>query len=108
LERWYSGKNQKETFEESLARVRSIESFLCRRRERKIILVTHGWFLRLLEVYFVQGKRSIKEITINDMLAVDPVPLGHNFMVPVERKFHIEPQSLEGCEIVGAKTAEYV
>ena len=55
LRRWYDGRNKAETFEDSKKRVREIESFLSERQEKTIIVVTHGWFLRLLEVYFVQG-----------------------------------------------------
>ncbi len=75
LERWYYGLNKAETFEDSFVRVKEIESFLKKRQEKTIILVTHGWFLRLLEIYFVQGKHT--NITYNDLLEVLPVPLGH-------------------------------
>jgi len=75
LERWHNGSNGAEKFEDSLARVRKIESFLSKRPEKTIILVTHGWFLRLLEIYFVQGKQT--DITLEDILEVKPVPLGH-------------------------------
>jgi broad specificity phosphatase PhoE len=83
LERWYFGRNQKETFETSLARVRKIGAFLSERQEKKIILVTHGWFLRLLEIYFVQGKHTP---TIEDLLKTKPVPLGHCIKATVARK----------------------
>lgn len=75
LKRWYDGSNKAETFEDSFARVKEIEAFLSKRQEKKIILVTHGWFLRLLEIYFVQGKHI--DITLDDILKVEPVPLGH-------------------------------
>lgn len=75
LERWYYGLNKAETFEDSFARVREIESYLKKRQEKTIILVTHGWFLRLLEIYFVQGKHT--NITYDDLLEASPVPLGH-------------------------------
>ena len=75
LERWYIGRNKAETFEDSLARVEAIESFLSERQEKTIILVTHGWFLRLLEIYFVQGKHT--DIALEDILEVKPVPFGH-------------------------------
>jgi broad specificity phosphatase PhoE len=90
LKRWYSGRNEAETFEDSLARVREIESFLSKRREKTIILVTHGWFLRLLDVYFVQGKHT--DITLNDILETKPVPLGHCIKATVARKSRVESQ----------------
>jgi broad specificity phosphatase PhoE len=84
LERWYDGRNKAETFEDSLARVREIEAFIRERQKKTIILVTHGWFLRLLEIYFVQGKHTA--ITINDILKVEPVPPGHCIQATVARK----------------------
>lgn len=86
LERWYSGRNKAEKFEDSLARVRKIESFLSERQEKTIILVTHGWFLRLLEVYFVQGKHT--DIALIDILKTKPVPLGHSIKATVARALH--------------------
>jgi len=84
LKRWYSGRNKAETFEDSLARVKEIESFLSKRQEKTIILVTHGWFLRLLEVYFKQGKHA--DIALNDILETKPVPLGHGIKAIVAPK----------------------
>jgi broad specificity phosphatase PhoE len=88
LERWYSGKNKAETFEASLARARAIEASLCKRQEKKIILVTHGWFLRLLDIYFVQGKHT--DITLKDILDVKLVPLGKSIKTKVARKCRVE------------------
>ena len=88
LERWYDGRNKAETFEESMARVRKIESFLSKRQEKTIILITHGWFLRLLYLYFVKGKHT--DITIDDILEVKPVQLGHCFKVKVACESQID------------------
>jgi broad specificity phosphatase PhoE len=82
LARWYDGRNKAEAFVDSLARVKEIESFLSERQEKTIILVTHGWFLRLLEIYFVQGKHTI---TLDDLLKVKPVPFGHCIKATVAR-----------------------
>ena len=57
-----------------MARVKRIEEFLQNRQERSIILVSHGWFLRLLELYFVHGKRN--NISLPDLLSVKPIALG--------------------------------
>lgn len=88
LERWHDGRNKTESFDASLERVRAIESFLSERKEKKVILVTHGWFLRLLEVYFLKGKRV--DITPKDLLEVKPVELGHCFKATVARKYPVE------------------
>jgi broad specificity phosphatase PhoE len=90
LRRWYNNENKAESFKDSLTRVKKIESFLIERQEKTIILVTHGWFLRLLDVYFVQGKHT--DITLNDILATQPVPLGHFIKATVARKGQPEPQ----------------
>jgi broad specificity phosphatase PhoE len=90
LKRWYSGRNEAENFEDSLERVRKIETFLSERQEKTIILVTHGWFLRLLEIYFVQGKHTDVDITLEDILEVKPVPLGHCIKATVARKSRVE------------------
>jgi broad specificity phosphatase PhoE len=90
LERWYGGRNKAETFEDSLARVRAIESFLSKQPGKTIILLTHGWFLRLLEIYFVQGKHT--DIAINDILDLEPVALGHCIKATIARKSRGELQ----------------
>jgi broad specificity phosphatase PhoE len=95
LERWYHG-NKTESFEDSLARVKEIESFLSERQEKTIILVTHGWFLRLLEIYFVQGKHT--DIKLEDILKVKPVRLGHSIRATVTRKNSVKPQMEELVE----------
>lgn len=75
LKRWFSNENRSESFQASMTRVRSIENFLQNRQETSIILVTHGWFLRLLILYFVQGKRE-EDITLFDILNINPIRLG--------------------------------
>ncbi len=88
LGRWYNDENKAESFKDSLARVRKLESFLSKRQEKTIILVTHGWFLRLLNIYFVQGKHT--DITLDDILKVKLVPLGHCIKATVARKSRVE------------------
>jgi broad specificity phosphatase PhoE len=90
LRRWYNNKNKAESFKDSLTRVKEIESFLSERQEKTIILVTHGLFLRLLEVYFVQGKHM--DITLDDILETKTVPLGHCVKATVARKGRAELQ----------------
>lgn len=87
LERWIEGKNKAETFEVSKTRVREIELFLSKRPENTIILVTHGWFLRLLENYFVLGK-PLEEITLEDIREVKPVRRGHFIKATIGRNCH--------------------
>jgi broad specificity phosphatase PhoE len=96
LKRWYHNRNEAESFEDSFARVKEIELFLSERQEKTIILVTHGWFLRLLEVYFVQVKHT--DITLKDILETKPVPLGHCIKATVARKSRVESQDLVGSD----------
>ena len=97
LRRWYNNENKAESFEDSLTRLKKIESFLNERQEKAIILVTHGWFLRLLNVYFVQGKHHTP--TIDELLEVKPVPLGHWIKATVARKSRAESQ----MDLVGGR-----
>jgi broad specificity phosphatase PhoE len=76
LTRWFNNQNEVESFEDSLKRVKQIELFLQNRREKNILLITHGWFLRLLDIYFIQGKE--KNITLSDLLDVKPMALGQS------------------------------
>jgi broad specificity phosphatase PhoE len=102
LERWYDGRNKAETFEQSMARVRKIGSFLRERQEKTIILVTHGWFLRLLEIYFVQGKHT--NIQLEDILEVKPVPLGHSIKATLVHKNSAKSQiELVGGDILSSR-----
>jgi broad specificity phosphatase PhoE len=87
LERWYNCENKAESFNDSLTRVKEIESFLSKRSENRIILITHGWFLRILDLYFVQGNHTP---TITDLQDVKPIPFGHSIMAKVPRKRLVE------------------
>lgn len=90
LERWYSGRNKKETMAKSLCRVREIEIFLgeCAKDTtiNTVVMITHGWLLRLLELYFVQGKQ---EPTLEELLNARPVPLGHCIKATITRKLPV-------------------
>ncbi len=85
LTRWFTNENKSESFQKSMARVRRIEKFLKNRQEKSIIFVTHGWFLRLMQLYFVQDKRE-EDITLFDLLDVEPIKLGQF----VEAKLKLE------------------
>ncbi len=94
LERWYKNQNGAESFEKSYARVKQIDEFIKKKPENTIILVTHGWFLRLLEIYFVEGKRKQSDISLEDILKVKPVPLGHCIKATVERERSVESRTV--------------
>ena len=94
LGRWHRNENKSESFKVSLARVKEIESVLRKRQEKTIILVTHGWFLRLLDLYFVQGKHKP---TIYDLLNTKPIPLGHCIKATVSRQYRVGAPDLVGA-----------
>lgn len=75
LQRWFKNENKTESFQKSMRRAREIEDFLQNRQEKRIILITHGLFLRVLEFYFVQGKQE-EEITLSDLLNIRAIGLG--------------------------------
>jgi len=83
LKRWFSNENRAESFKDSMARVKEIEKFIQNRQEKTIIIVTHGWFLRLLELYFVKGKRE-KDITLSDLLNIKPIGLADFVEAPIK------------------------
>ena len=102
LKRWRHNRNKVESFQDSLERVKEIELFLSERQEKTIILVTHGWFLRLLEIYFVQGKHT--NIQLEDILEVKPVPLGHSIEATVVRRNRAKSQiESVGGDILGSR-----
>lgn len=89
LKRWFNNENKAESFEESMARVKQIELFLQNRQEKNIILVTHGWFLRLLDIYFVQGKKE--DIDLSDLLEATPIELGQYIKTTLKPRVNNKP-----------------
>ena len=86
LERWYNGRNMAETVRDSFKRVREVENFLLHKNYQTVILVTHGWFLRLLELYFVHGKRFYDEVSLEDVLNIRPIKLGESIKANIARR----------------------
>ena len=87
LTRWYRNENKAELFEQSMHRIKQIELFLSTRNEKNIVIVTHGWLLRLVDIYFVQGKKQ--GITLDDLLGVELVPCGG--VIEATIKSHVTP-----------------
>ena len=85
LSRWYRNANKAELFEQSVHRVKQIELFLSTRSEKNIIIVTHGWLLRLLIIYFVQGKRE--GIALANLLEAPRVNFGQVVRASIKAKY---------------------
>ncbi|MBD3338340.1 MAG: hypothetical protein GF353_04495, partial [Candidatus Lokiarchaeota archaeon] len=92
LERWFNSTTNSESFEDSILRVKKIEEFLHNRDESTIILISHGWFLRLLELYFVQDKRD--SITLPELLTVKPISLGEFVKATIDP---VNSNQLDSC-----------
>jgi len=75
LKRWYEGENI-ETFEDSLLRVKELHKFLCQSKEKSIIIISHGWYLRLLELYFKRRKINFQELK-----KISPLKYGESFKI---------------------------
>lgn len=79
LRRWYYGKNV-ETLQDTLKRAEQIGKLLMSRPESKILVITHGWYLRLLFLYF----NSHTSISFEDLIQVNPPGYGEFFQVCLE------------------------
>lgn len=75
LKRWYDGENS-ETFADSKKRLQALDKKLNSTPYQKILLITHGWYLRLIVPYYQQGKRNI---TLEDLLNAHRYDYGQFF-----------------------------
>jgi broad specificity phosphatase PhoE len=82
LTHWFKSENKPESFQQSMERVRRIDEFLHSRQEVSIVFITHGLFLRPLDLYFAQCKGN--HITLKDLLNVEPIKLGQFVNAPLD------------------------
>ncbi len=75
LKRWYEGDNV-ETFEDSKKRLQALDKKLNSTPYQKILLITHGWYLRLIVPYYQPGKQNI---TLEDLLNAHRYDYGQFF-----------------------------
>jgi len=87
LKRWYEGENI-ETFEDSLSRVKELHKFLCQSKEKSILIISHGWYLRLLELYFKRRKINYQELK-----KISPLKYGESFKIQLWNYDSIEKNS---------------
>ena len=84
LERWYRGINL-ETFEDSYERAQKLYLYLLNRSEKTILVVTHGWYLRLLKLFFRNSTPiSCDEISYDELVKVKPPAYGEYFRVNLQ------------------------
>jgi hypothetical protein len=69
LTNWYEGLHC-EKFTDSVLRFRLLMKFLKSLPQKKIICVTHGWYMRIISLY--QLKSNLNKVSLNDLLSVKP------------------------------------
>lgn len=87
LRKWYYGKNQAETFQDSIKRAEKLCQFLKNNRETNMILVTHGWYLRLLKMYFMGEKKNLANLRSRDKI----LKYGRSFRIHLSNSFQPHP-----------------
>lgn len=71
LTKWYLGIYS-EKFEESIARFNKFIEIVRSRPEKTILCITHGWFMRIIQVYTQKG--TTDAITLFEVLEQKPEP----------------------------------
>lgn len=83
LRKWYYGQNLAETFQDSIKRAERLWQFLERNRETNIILVTHGWYLLLLRMYFTGERNNFTNLRNKDII----LKYGQSFRIHLSNGF---------------------
>ncbi|MBV6505196.1 MAG: hypothetical protein ILNGONEN_00754 [Syntrophorhabdaceae bacterium] len=83
LRKWYHGINKEETFQDSIARIEKLCDFLKNSPDKNILLITHGWYLRLLYMYFKNQTNSFKNLKNDELI----FKYGESFQVRLRQDF---------------------
>ncbi len=83
LRRWYCGINKVETFQDSISRIEKLCDFLKNSPDKNILLITHGWYLRLLYMYFKNQSNSLKNLKSDKLIFKH----GESFQVRLRQGF---------------------
>jgi len=59
IEKWFNDENQAESFSDSLKRLAELDRILRQNKFENILLITHGWYLRL--IYLFYERKIIKD-----------------------------------------------
>lgn len=65
LKKWYDGNNI-ETFQDSIGRATRLCDFLKNKNDKCILLITHGWYIRLLYMYFKNMRNEFLNLVNTD------------------------------------------
>ena len=102
LKKWYAGKNNVETFANSWERAGDLYRFLNDQPKEKILLVTHGWYLRLLKFYFKNCNPLSHYTSMSEdaLLQAKPPMYGECFQFSLKKYDtpHTEPQLVVEAE----------
>lgn len=71
LERWFDGENV-ESFQASWERAKKLHQFLLNRQETNILIITHGWYLRLLKLLFESNISDPNQVTVDRLKSMTP------------------------------------
>jgi broad specificity phosphatase PhoE len=83
LRKWYDGINDIETFQDSISRIEKLCDFIKKTSDRNILLITHGWYLRLLYMYFMNQEKSLKNLKSTKCI----FKYGESFQVRLRQDF---------------------
>jgi len=103
LRKWYDGKNI-ETFQDSIERVEKLCNFLKNSDDENILLITHGWYIRLLFMYFKNEKKDFVNLTSKDGM----FKYGQGFWIRLTNSFSPDPSFIGNmnCEAVARPESE--
>jgi broad specificity phosphatase PhoE len=91
IKHWYNTIKDPESFQFSFERAQQIERFIMSRPEQNILFITHGWFLRLLYLYFFKGRKS--HIHLKELLNLEAIEFGNFFEIIVESQINSEVET---------------
>ncbi len=83
LRKWYCGINKVETFQDSISRIEKLCDFLKNSSDKNILLITHGWYLRLLYMYFKNQEKNLKNLKSKECIFKH----GESFQVRLRQDF---------------------
>ena len=86
LKKWYDGNNI-ETFQDSIERVKRLCDFLKNENDKHVLVITHGWYIRLLYMYFKNRRNEFFNLVNTD----DIDKYGKYFHITLTNSFSPDP-----------------
>jgi broad specificity phosphatase PhoE len=79
LKKWFDGQNKKEQIPESIERVRELDRALRQIPKQTIVLITHGWLLRIIYLYYKKKITNCDSMSISDLQNAPIYDFGNGF-----------------------------